>query len=152
MKIELKAIVNGMEFQTDESQVFFNKTSGEILMITDEEMQLAKSKEDISGYAQWMQDAVKIASTYLEEQDNYLELPTKYEFHEYSVMEDFIVDLSNDEQRDELYQQIKARGAFSNFKRGLARFSLEDEWYEYRENAQLKLAKQWCDYNGIEVG
>ncbi len=150
MKIELKAIVDGFEFQTDESQAFLNKKTGEVLFFTDEELQLAESKEDISDYAHWMQDAVKVASTYLEGQDNYLELPTKYEFHEYHVMENFILSLPHEAQREELYYMIKGKGAFSQFKRGIERYSLTGKWYKYRDNAIFELAKQWCEANGLE--
>lgn len=51
MKIDLKALVDGIEFQTDESQSFLNIKSGDILFFTDEELQLAEGKQDISEYA-----------------------------------------------------------------------------------------------------
>ncbi len=151
MEVDLKVIVDGIEFQTDESQSVLNMKTGEVLFFTDEELEIAESKQDISDYAQWMQDAINRVRKYLEEQDNYLGLPTKYDFHEYHVMEKFILSLPVESPREELYYSIKGRGAFSNFKRGLDRFSLDDEWYKYRDEALIKLAKEWCKSNGIEI-
>ena len=151
MKVDLKVIVDGIEFQSDESQSVLNIKTGEVLFFTDEELEIAESKQDISDYAQWMQDAINRVRKYLEEQDNYLGLPTKYDFHEYHVMEKFILSLPHESQREELYYRIKGRGAFSNFKRGLDRYSLDDEWYKYRDEALIKLAKEWCKSNGIEI-
>ena len=151
MKIDLKIIVDGIEMQTNESQTFFNTKSGKILLFTDEELEIAESKQDISEYVQWMQDAINNVRKYLEEQDDYIELPTEYEFHEYHVMEKFILSLPHESQREELYYSIKGKGAFAKFKHGLERYSLTDEWYKYRDKAVVKLAKNWCDENAIEV-
>ena len=151
MKVDLKVIVDGIEFQSDESQSVLNIKTGEVLFFTDEELELAESKQDISDYAQWMQDAINRVRKYLEEQDNYLGLPTKYDFHEYHVMEKFILSLPHESQREELYYSIKGRGAFSNFKRGIDRYSLDDEWYKYRDEALEEHAKEWCKSNGIEI-
>jgi len=46
---------------------------------------------------------------------------------------------------------IKGRGVFSRFRQVLARFLLEDKWYEYRDSALTELAKDWCDDNKIEL-
>ena len=151
MKIDLTALVDGIEFQTNESQSFLNIKSDEILFFTDEELQLAEGQKDISEYAQWMQDAINTIRKFLQEQDNYLQLPTKYDFHEYHVMEQFILSLPHESQREELYYSIKGKGAFSNFKRGLDRYSLEDVWYEFRNEALKNLAIEWCKANDIEL-
>lgn len=100
---------------------------------------------------QWMQDAINTVRKFLEDKADYIELPTKYDFHEYHVMEKFILSLPHESQREDLYYSIKGKGAFSNFKRGIARYSLDDEWYKYRDDALKNLAIEWCKVNDFEL-
>lgn len=151
MKVQLSSIIDGIEFQGDESQSYLNKLSGKVLTITDEEMHISQSKQDISEYAEWLKEAINRATEYLEDKENYLALPTKYDFNEYRIMEDFILTLPIEEQKNEMYSLIKGKGAFSKFRWGLDRFLLKDKWYEYRDNELKKFAKDWCHNNGIEI-
>ena len=151
MKVELSSIVDGIEFQGDESQSYLNKLSGEVLTITDEEMHIAESKKNISDYPEWMQEAITKAENYIKDQENYLILPTKYDLNEYRIMESFILTIPIEEQKNEMYGLIKGKGAFSKFKRGVDRFLLKDKWYEYRDNELSKFAKDWCEDNDIKI-
>jgi hypothetical protein len=151
MKAELSSIVDGIECQSDESQSYLNKLSGEVIIITDEEMNIAESNKDVSDYAEWMQEAINRATKYLEDQESYLELPTKYNFNEYRIMENFILTLPVEEQKNEMYSLIKGKGAFSKFRLGLDRFLLKEKWYEYRDNELIKFAKDWCKDNDVEI-
>jgi len=151
MKVKLSSIIEGIEFQTDEAKSYLNKITGEILTITDEEIQIAESKEDASDYADWMKEAINNAVKYLENEENYLMLPTKYDFNEYRIIEKFVLRLPIEKQRDEMYSLIKGKGAFSKFRWGLDRFLLKDMWFEYRDNAFNKFAKDWCEDNDIEL-
>ncbi|MFZ2301127.1 MAG: UPF0158 family protein [Gallionella sp.] len=90
------------------------------------------------------------ARAFLNHEDDYIPLPSKYEFLEYNVMEEFIHSLPIEAQRDELLFLIKGKGAFARFKHGLERFLLLDEWYKYRDQALSALAEDWCRDNGIE--
>ena len=65
-------------------------------------------------------------------------------------MEEFILSLPMEEQRDDLLSLIKGKGAFARFKQGLERFLLLERWYQYRDQALVALAKGWCRDNGIE--
>ena len=43
MKVDLKKIVEGIEFQGDESRSYLKKSSGEVVLFTDDEIAAAKS-------------------------------------------------------------------------------------------------------------
>ena len=150
MEIKLAAIVEGIEFQSDESQSFLNLATGEVVIFTDDEIDAATSGENISEHPEWYREAIARAKDYIENEDKYIRLPTKFDFHEYRVMENFIGSLPTEEQRKELFSLIKGKGAFSRFRRGLERFLLLDKWYEYREQALVELAKEWCEDNKIQ--
>ena len=149
-KVDLKKIVEGIEFQGDESRSYLKISSGEVVLFTDEAIAVAESDEDLSVHAQWYRESVEQAREFINHEDDYIPLPSKYEFHEYRVMEEFILSLPVEEQRDELLSLIKGKGAFARFKHGLERFLLQDKWFQYRDQALTPLAKDWCRDNGIE--
>ena len=150
MKVDLKKIVEGIEFQSDESRSYLKISSGEVVLLTDEAIAAAGSDEDLSVHAEWYREAIEQAREFLNNEDDYIPLPSKFEFHEYSVMEEFIRSLPIEEQRDELLSLIKGKGAFARFKHGLERFLLLERWYQYRDQALAALAEGWCRDNGIE--
>ena len=151
IRVDLKKIVEGIECQSDESHSYLKISSGEVVLFTDDEIAAAESDEDLSVHAEWYRAAVEQAREFINHEDDYIPLPSKFEFHEYSVMEEFILSLPIEEQRDELLSLIKGKGAFARFKQGLERFLLLDEWYQYRDQALTELAKGWCRDNGIEI-
>ena len=150
MKVNLKKIVEGIEFQGDESRSYLRISSGEVVLFTDDEIAAAESDDDLSEHAEWYRESIEQAREFVNNEDDYIPLPSKFEFHEYSVMEEFILSLPIEEQRDELLSLIKGKGAFARFKQGLERFLLLEKWHQYRDQALAKLAEDWCQDNGIE--
>ena len=116
----------------------------------DEEIRDAENDRDLSDRPEWYVEAVAKAKAFLENQDDFLDLPTQYEFHEYRIMESFILSLPVETQREELLDRIKGKGAFSRFRAGLDRFLLE-KWYQYRDRALREFAIRWCQENGLEI-
>ena len=130
MKVDLKKIIEGIEFQGDESQSYLKISSGEVVLFTDDAIAAAESDEDLSVRAEWYREAIEQAREFINNEEDYIPLPSKYEFHEYGVMEEFISSLPIEEQRDELLSSIKGKGAFAKFKHGLERFLLQEKWYQ----------------------
>lgn len=150
MKIKLATIVDGIEFQTDETKSFLNLSTAEVDIFTDDEIDTASSGDDISEHADWYKVAIARAKEYLENEENYLPLPSQFEVNEYRIMEEFISELPIEEQREALFKSIKGKGAFSRFRRGLERFLLIDKWYKYKEEALIDFAEQWCKEKNID--
>jgi hypothetical protein len=150
MKVNLKKIVEGIEFQGDEPRSYLKISSGEVVLFTDEAIAAAESDEDLSEHAEWYREAIEQAREFINHEDDYIPLPSKFDFHEYRVMEEFILSLPVEEQRNELLSLIKGKGAFARFKHGLERFLLLEKWYPYRDQALTALAKDWCRDNGIK--
>jgi len=151
MKVRLSDILEGIEFQTDESRSYLRKSTGEIALFMNEEISAAEDDKDLSDRAEWYQEAVAKAKELLENQDDFLDLPSQYEFHEYRIMERFVLSLPVETQREELLDRIKGKGAFSRFKAGLDHFMLLGKWYQYRDRALREFAIRWCRENGLEI-
>ncbi len=77
----------------------------------------------------------------------YFRLPSKFDIHEYSIMERFIDDLPNGSTRDELAGCIHGKGAFRRFKNSLRYHGIEQAWYDYRNSAYREIAVEWCESN-----
>jgi hypothetical protein len=150
MKVQLSSIVEGIEFQGLESCSYLNLQTGEIILIADEEIHAVENDYDVSDQAEWYKEAIASAREFLENQDQYLELPTKYELNEYRIIENFVYSIPIEEQREEMLDRIRGKGAFSQFKQGIERFLLMDKWYKYRDSEIKKFAEEWCQENNIQ--
>ena len=149
MKVKLSKVIEGIEFQGLESSSYLNLETGEIFLIADEEVHAVEDIEDISDRPDWYKEAIAVANEFLENRDKYLDLPSKYDLHEYRIMEDFVYSIPIKEQKEEMLRLIKGKGAFSRFKHGLERFLLRDKWYEYRDTEIAKFVEEWCQDNNI---
>jgi len=148
--VKLADVIDGLESQSDESDSFLNKRTGEVVLITDEEMRAAEDDEPIEDFPDWQQNQVRVAKEIIAETGDYIPLPTKFDINEYSMMERFCLSLDDPEISDVLYGSIKGSGAFRRFKDAIHKYDIADEWYSYRNDALKEIAIEWCRENGIE--
>jgi len=148
--VKLSDIIMGMECQSDDSSSYLNKKTGEIVMVMGEELRAVEDGDSLEGYPEWQQEAIKIAQDVFESYENYVELPSKFDIHEYRIMERFCLSIEDEQISDSLYYAIKGKGAFRRFKNGIYRFGVAEDWYEYWERAFTRIAKEWCEANTIE--
>jgi len=148
--VNLRDIIAAIEFQMEESSSYLNVKTGAVVTVTDEDFGAAEDQGDLDGYPTWQQENIKTAQEILAHEESFIELPTKYDIHEYEIMEKFVLSLTNKTISDALYRAIKGKGAFRRFKDGIIRFDIEDDWYKYREAAIRQVAIDWCEHNQIE--
>ena len=67
IRVKLDKIIDGLEFQTDEMRSFLARKTGDVVSISDEEMQAAQDDEPIEDFPDWEQDLVKIAKEIIDE-------------------------------------------------------------------------------------
>ena len=82
--------------------------------------------------------------------ERFLRFPTKYEIHQYRIMEDFIDQLSPGKAQEELVYVIRGKDAFRRFKQSVRYHGLEQRWYDYLAEAYRELAIRWCAEKGLE--
>ena len=146
--VKLKDIIEGLEFQSDEGASRLNTTTGEVVYVTDEELRAAEAEEPLDDFPAWEHEAIRIAGEILET-DYYLPLPTKFDIHEYRIMERFCRSVDHDDMRDDLCNAIRGRGAFRYFKDKIHEYGIADDWYRYRDEALREIAIEWCEENDI---
>jgi len=149
IQVNLKDIIEEMEIQFEESRSFLNIKTGEIVLVTSEDLRAAEDEEPIDHLTEWEQENRMTAIDVVENFDNYIELPTKYEVNEYEIMENFCLTVSDQGKQDSLLRAIKGKGAFRRFKDKIIDFEIEDQWYSYRDKCFKQIAIEWCQENNI---
>lgn len=148
--IKIQSIIEELEMQFDESQTFLNKNTGEIVFVKLEDLRAAEDEEPFDHLPDWEQEDRKIAIDVVENFEDYLGLPTKYEVNEYEIMEEYCLSVSDQVIRNKLLGAIKGKGAFRRFKEKIIDFGIEENWYSFRDNRFKEIAINWCKDNSID--
>jgi hypothetical protein len=149
IQVKLKDIIEEMEIQFEESRSLLNITTGEIVLVTSEDLRAAEDEKPFDHLPEWEQENRMIAIDVVENFENYKELPTKYEVNEYEIMENFCLTVSDPRKQESLLRAIKGKGAFRRFKDKIIDFEIEDQWYSYRDEHIKQIAIEWCQENNI---
>ena len=148
--VSLESIIDGMETQSDESTSYLNKKKGEVILVTDEELQAAENGDPLEEYPEWQQEAIQVAQDVFENFGDYIELPSQFDIHEYAIMERFCLSIEYERISEELLSAIRGGGAFRRFKDAIHRLKVAEAWYRYRDQAYRQIAIEWCEQHGIE--
>ena len=150
-KVNLEDVLEAIEMRMRESNYFYNKNTGEIHYITDDELRIAEDDIDINKYPEWQQESIKTATDILFT-DDYIKLPEDDEIDDYEIMEDFCYSIEDEELRNNMINAIDGKGAFRRFKDKIYEYDLADEWYEYQDKRFREIAIDWCERHDIEYG
>ncbi len=146
---KLKEIIGGMDDQNDELYFYLNKKTGEVVMVSSEEMRAAEDEEPIEDYPKWQQEIIKIAIEIVNT-DDYIELPDRYEIHEYEMMENFCLSIEDNKIRGSLFDAIRGKGAFRRFKDKAYKYDILENYHEFKNLALKEIAIEWCNENNIK--
>jgi hypothetical protein len=149
LRVKLSDIIDALEMLSDMRFAYLHRSTGKLVMLTDDEMRAAEDDDDTSDRPEWERETIQEAKEVLTSSD-YLELPTSFEIHEYSIMDDFCFSVSDNDLRDELLGAISGRGAFRCFRETIERRGITDAWYRYQGEAYAEIAVRWLEANGIE--
>lgn len=149
--IKLQELVEEMDMQMDECTVFVDKKAGKLISISDEIMRKADEEElDPKDFLDWQRDEVEAGNELMENSNAYLHIPSKFDIHEYSIMEEFAASREPSQVSDQLSNAIRGSGAFRRFKDKLYDLGIVEEWYKYKDERLKQIAREWCEHNGVE--
>lgn len=149
IQVKLTSIVEEMEMQFDELRTFLNSVTGEIVSVRSDDLNAAEAETSFDHLPDWQQEDIIIAIDVVENFENYIELPTKYDINEYDIMEDFCLTISDQRKQDSLLRAIRGQGAFRRFKDTIIELNIENQWYAYRGEQLKQIAIEWCRDNHI---
>ena len=145
--VSLRDFVGEMQVLSDDRHVYLNKVTGEFIMISDDDLRMAESDiadELLEWPAEPVQDLKKVLSS-----DDYLELPSTFDIHEYEIMERFCLSVPDQEISDALLGKIRGAGAFRRFKDTIYQYGIEQDWFRFRDDAYKEIAVSWLEAKGI---
>ncbi|MGD8751955.1 MAG: UPF0158 family protein [Anaerolineales bacterium] len=146
--VRLKDFIQEMDVFGDEYRVFLNVRTGEFVVLSDEELGAAEEGESLEDFPEWQRESIQKAGEVLFG-DDYRELPSRFDIHEYAIMERFCYSVEDDKLRNRLLNSIRGRGAFRYFKDTIHEYGIVDTWYEYREQAFKEIATEWLESHNI---
>ena len=147
--VQLNDIIEALEIQIDEHSSYLDLDSGQVETVSQELLREAEEDRDEEpDLPDWQDDEWEIAKRIVST-DRFIPLPTKFDVHEWSIMEEFSLSMESDAIRNDLSRAIHGAGAFRHFKDTVRRLGIEPAWFAFRADALRQIAVDWCEANQI---
>jgi hypothetical protein len=147
-KISVDAVATELDGVGQDIHVYLHKPTGEFVSLSTEELSAAEEGYDLEDYPDWQKEMIQTAAEVLES-DEYVELPTSFDIHEYEIMDNFCWTLEPEIFREDMLNLIRGSGAFRRFKDAIYRHGIEDAWFAFRAQALRRIARRWLEDNAI---
>lgn len=147
-RVKLDDVIKALESAGDDHAHYLDKRTGEIVLITNEEMEAAEDDELILECPEWQRESILKAREILKS-ENFVALPDQFDIHEYKIMEAFCLEVQDGNLGETLRGLIKGSGAFRRFKNAINTRGIEEDWYQFRRTEFEKLATQWLEQEGL---
>jgi hypothetical protein len=141
--VSIRDVVNEMAETGDDQTSFLNRRTGELISLTDEQRYVLEN-----GRAADAPECQRELREVLQAGD-LLELPSSFEHHEYSIVEQFCHSIKDPDQQEQLLAAIHGKRAFRDFKVTIATLGLEAAWVRFRNRAYEEIAVAWLQQNDI---
>ena len=125
MKLDLDDLLNAAEQKQETDRMVFWYPENRILLLDEHDQPADDLGEELNP-------------------DDYEVLPDWEDLNRYQLMEDFADRQPDGEVKNWLQNAIKGHGAFRRFRSVIERFGLQDEWYDFEEEAEYLHAAEWC--------
>lgn len=146
--ISLSQVIDAIESATDEANSYLDPDTGENVYVTDEMKSMVEENRNEDAPLWMCEELPKVREVL--ESHRFLSLPTKFDVHEWAIMEEFSQEQENDRVREELLDAIHGAGAFRYFKSTIWRLGIENDWYRFRDEAIKKIAREWLEEHHLQ--
>jgi hypothetical protein len=149
--VKLQDIVDALDTQSEVNHIYLDRRTGQIVQLCEEAYSCAEQDASDDGdQPDWMQEDIRKARELLsDDQGNFLELPTRYDIHEYSIMEQFARDYPDKKKSARMERALQGKGAFRYFHDTVDELGVMEEWLTCRRKALAEIAVEWCEANKI---
>lgn len=137
--VPLELVVEAIESADDEWNQYLDIEEMEVVMLPENPF-LGEYDEEDQELADMIEEGWN---------ERFFRLPSKFDIHEYSIMEQFIWSLPEGRMQDSLENAIRGKGAFRRFKDAVRRYGIEEQWYGFQEKTYREIAKEWCEEKGF---
>lgn len=127
-KLDLNMVAGEFEMIDSETQIFYNTET-----------------EEFDYFCDFMEDNDSDKF----DDDCWIHCPSQRDIGEYDMMVDFTDTVTDSRANELLSVALEGKGAFRRFKDTLHRVGLTEEWYAFRREAYIAIAREWCEENDI---
>ena len=148
--VRLADIIEALELQFDESLSFLDRDTGQVETVSRDLLRKAEESGDDEepDLPAWQKQEWEIAKQIVST-GRFKKLPTKFDVHEWEIMQDFSYSVASDKIREDLLNAIHGAGAFRNFKTTIRRRRIEPAWFRFRSEALRQIAIDWCEEHHV---
>jgi hypothetical protein len=146
--VRLNDIIEALEMQFDEFLSFLDLDTGKVETVSQEALSEAEEPTGDEDLDLPDDEESELAKRIVSSR-RFLDLPSKFDVHEWAIMEDFSHSVKSDRIREDLLHAIHGAGAFRNFKYIVRRDGIEPAWFAFRSDALRQVAIDWCEENQI---
>jgi len=154
LPVSLQHVIDEMDMQNDMMHAYISPETGETFMFTDEDDVLSMRIES-NGVEEvkkelpdWQQERLPYIEKILKGEE-FINLPSQFDIHEYSIMKDFCYTVEGEEVKEDLLRGIDGRGAFRMFKDLILRHGIRDDWFAFKNQALKKIAVRFLEHHEI---
>jgi len=157
----LRDLVDELQMLPNEGTAYLNKVTGKVITVTEDDIATVEMDREIEEESEDESDDLgaevqDLETDYLQEvkkilasDPDYLKLPSKFEIHEYEIMERFCLSFPDARVSNGMLRKIRGSGAFRRFKDTIYEYGIENEWFKYRDEAYKEIAIAWLESNDI---
>ena len=146
--VRLDEIVDQLEVQFDEISSYLDRDTGEVYVMPNDVLSGVEAGDEPEHSAAWQEEQWEIAKRIVES-NSFVRLPTKWDVHEWEILNEFAQSVERASIREELLDAIHGSGAFRMFKTVIRQHRMDSAWYAFRTQALRQIAIDWCDRQGI---
>lgn len=143
--VALREVISEMAEVGDNHTAFLNRRTGELLTMNDQQRALIENSQPVHDLSDG-QHTVREAM----EAGDLLELPSKFEHQEYSILERFCESVTEPKARKKLQKAIRGKQAFRDFEKAVRKLRMYDRWIGFRNRELEGLAVAWLEQHEIE--
>lgn len=132
MKVKLTDIADELEMFFDDGITFLNKETGEFLFL---------SRDIDSDFDERIEE--------VEESEVYISLPGRFEVNDFEIMKDFAYSRA-ESQKNQLLDVLYGPKSYRRFKDKIYHLGIEQDYFDFRREKLLKIAKEWCEEHEID--
>lgn len=98
LPVQLEEVASELQLVNDQCYAYQNRRTGET-MLTEEQVHLVEDDVDEERIPEWLREILPTIREVLES-DDWLDMPTSWDIHEYRIMERFCYSVENDEDQE----------------------------------------------------
>ena len=128
---------------------FLNRQTGELCSLSDNDLESPDEQTDGDDLPDWMVE-LRARVREIRDSGDWVELPSKFDIHEWGLMEEFSFSIEDSQVREDLLNAIRGHGAFRYFRDAVNQHGIQDSWYAFKTAAIATIVAEWLDEHGID--